>query len=194
MGRIDWLDFSLFHAVNHLAGHYDSIDDLVEFISSKGPIALVLMILAAWFWPGSRVERDQRQWGGIAATIAASLALAINQGIIRVWDRPRPFEAHQVVLLLKPSADPSFPSDHATFSFAVAVALFLAWRRLGIAALVVAVLISLSRVYVGEHYLGDVVAGAVIGSVMAVAVFQLRTVAMPLIDPPMRLARRVRLA
>ena len=109
---------------------------------------------------GLASERDQRQWGGIAATIAASLALAINQGIIRVWDRPRPFEAHQVVLLLKPSADPSFPSDHSTFAFAVAVALFLAWRRLGIAALVVAVLISLSRVYAGEHYVGDVVAGA----------------------------------
>ena len=79
------------------------MDDVVEFVSSKGPFVLVLMILAAWFWPGTRMERDQRQWGGIAATIAASLALAINQGIIRVWDRPRPFEAHQVVLLLKPS-------------------------------------------------------------------------------------------
>ena len=188
------MDASLFHAINHLAGHYDSIDDAVEFVSSKGPFVLVLMILAAWFWPGSRIERDQRQWGGIAATVAASLALAINQGIIRLWDRPRPFEAHHVVLLLKPSPDPSFPSDHATFAFAAAVALLLAWRRLGIVALVIAVLIGLSRVYVGEHYLGDVVAGAVIGSVVALAVSQLRPLAMPLIDPPMRLARRVRLA
>jgi len=188
------LDASLFHAVNHLAGNYDSMDDVVEFVSSKGPFVLVLMILAAWFWPGTRIERDQRQWGGIAATIAASLALVINQGIIRVWDRPRPFEAHHVVLLLKPSPDPSFPSDHATFAFAVAVALFLAWRRLGIAALVIAVLISVSRVYVGEHYLGDVVAGALIGSVTAIAVYQLKSIATPLIDPPMRLARRVRLA
>jgi undecaprenyl-diphosphatase len=188
------LDASLFHAINQLAGHYDAIDDVVEFISSKGPFVLVLMILAAWFWPGSRTQRDQRQWGGIAATISAALAMAINQGIIRVWDRPRPFEAHHVVLLLKPSPDPSFPSDHATFAFAVAVALFLAWRRLGIVALAVAALISLSRVYSGEHYLGDVVAGAAIGAVVALAVYQLQAVAMPLIDPPIRLARRIRLA
>jgi undecaprenyl-diphosphatase len=188
------LDASLFHAINQLAGHYDAIDDVIELISSKGPFALVLMILAAWFWPGSRTERDQRQWGGIAATIAAALAMAINQGIIRVWDRPRPFEAHHAVLLLKPSADPSFPSDHATFAFAVAVALFLAWRRLGIVALVIAALVGLSRVYAGEHYLGDVVAGAAIGSTVAVAVYQLKPIAMPLFDPPIRLARRIRLA
>ena len=98
------------------------------------------------------------------------------------------------VLLLKPSTDPSFPSDHATFAFAVAVSIFLASRRLGWWALAGAAVLALSRVYVGEHYLGDVVAGALIGSAVAFGVFQLRPVLSPVIAHPMRLARRLHLA
>jgi undecaprenyl-diphosphatase len=63
----------------------------------------------------------------------------------------------------------------------------------GIAALVVAAVLAFSRVYVGEHYVGDVLAGALIGSLTAVAVDQLHPLALPLIDPPLRLARRLRL-
>jgi undecaprenyl-diphosphatase len=187
------MDTTLFHAINGLAGRYDGMDDAFETISRYAPFALVAVLLVLWFWPGSRAERDRRQWGVVAATLAASLALGINQIIIRLWDRPRPFADHHATLLLSPSHDPSFPSDHATFAFAVATAIFLASRRVGIVALLVAAVVGFSRVYVGEHYLGDVIAGALIGSLTAVAVDQLRPLVLPLLDPPMRLARRMRL-
>lgn len=187
------MDYTLFHAVNQLAGHYDRIDDVFEFIAKYSPFALIALLLGLWFWPGTRSGRDRRQWACIAATVSAALALGINQVIIRLWERPRPFAAHHAVLLLKPSQDPSFPSDHATFAFAVAVAIFLAHRRAGIAALILAAALGFSRVYVGEHYVGDVVVGALIGAATAFAVYQLRTLALPIIDPPMRLARRLRL-
>jgi undecaprenyl-diphosphatase len=187
------MDAELFHAINHLAGHYDGIDDGFETIAQFAPFALVALLLGLWFWPGERAGRDERQWSVIAATISATLALGINQVIIRMWERPRPFAAQHAVLLLKPSHDPSFPSDHSTFAFAVAVSVLLATRRAGVPALVIAAILGFSRVYVGEHYVGDVVAGVLIGTAVAVAVYQLRPFAMPLIDPPMRLARRMRL-
>ena len=97
-------------------------------------------------------------------------------------------------MLLKPSPDPSFPSDHATFAFAVAVALVLGSRRIGIVALCIAALIAFSRVYVGEHYASDVVAGALIGSVFSYTLFQTRPYVAPLVDPVLRRARTLHLA
>jgi len=191
---IQTVDYTLFHLINALAGHFDGADDTLEMIARFGPFVLVGLLAIVWFWPGRSSERDDRQWACLSAAISAALALGINQIIIRLYERPRPFAAHHVVLLLKPSADPSFPSDHATFAFAVAVSIFVASRRLGWWALAAATVLSLSRVYVGEHYLGDVVAGGLIGSAVAFGVFQLRPVLSPVIAHPMRLARRLHLA
>jgi undecaprenyl-diphosphatase len=187
------MDYQLFHAINHLAGHYDGIDDTFEAIAQYAPFALIILLGGLWFWPGPRIERDARQWSCVAAALAATLALGINQVIIQLWERPRPFATHDVVMLLTPSADPSFPSDHATFGFAVAVAILLAHRRVGLIALGIATVLGLSRIYVGEHYGGDVFAGAIIGATAAVAVDHLHSLVAPLIEPPMRLARRIRL-
>jgi undecaprenyl-diphosphatase len=188
------VELAIFHAINNLAGHHDSIDDVMERISQIGPFALVGMLVALWFWPGARPERDNRQWSVIAATIAACVALGVNQVIIRVWARPRPFLGHHVHLLMAPKTDPSFPSDHATFAFAVAVAIFLASRRAGIVALLLAALVAVSRVYVGEHYPTDVVVGACIGSIAAYSAQLLRPFVLPLIDPVMARAKGWRLA
>lgn len=188
------MDYTVFHAINRLAGHLDFIDDLMESISQYAPFALIAFLLALWFWPGAQPQREIRQWACITAVVSASLALGVAQIIIRIWDRPRPFADHHVVLLLKPSADPSFPSDHAIFAFAVAVAIYLAHRRAGQVALGIAAVLAVSRVYVGEHYASDVLAGPALGSLVAIGVYHLHDLARPLIGPPLRLARRVHLA
>jgi undecaprenyl-diphosphatase len=187
-------DVGVFHAVNGLAGHFDSIDDVVEWISRFGPFVMVIGLIALWLLPGARLVRDERQWTVIAATLAACLAMGVNQVIIRVWERPRPFLAHQAHLLMAPKYDSSFPSDHATFAFAVAVSIALVFRRIGIVALIVAVLIGFSRIYVGEHYFSDVVVGSLIGTAAAFAVSFLRARVMVLIDPALRHVRRLHLA
>ena len=70
----------------------------------------------------------------------------------------------------------------------IAVAVLLIDPLVGIAFLVLAVLISVGRVIVGEHYPGDVLAGAAIGSLSALVVVQL---ARPLISFLVRLVERV---
>lgn len=188
------MDTSLFHAVNALAGNIDQIDDFFEFSARLLPLALVGLLLALWFWPGTRTERDARQWTCVAATGASALALGFNQVIIHIWERPRPFVDHPTVLLLPPSHDPSFPSDHAAFVFAIAVAVVLSHRRAGLVALAIATLVSFARVYVGEHYVSDVLAGAVIGALASGGVHLLRPYLLPMLDYPLRLARRLHLA
>ena len=104
----------------------------------------------------------------MAAGFSALLALGIAQLIADLWARPRPYVAHpDVHLFIAPSHDPSFPSDHATAAFAIAVALWLRHRKAGWLALGLAAILSIARVAVGTHYPGDVIAGALIGTAAA---------------------------
>jgi undecaprenyl-diphosphatase len=188
------MDGALYASINGLARYSDRSNDFFEFFANYGLYLLIVLLVAIWFWPGSRTQRNVRQWAVINATAAASIALGINQIIIRIWDRPRPFMEHPAIMLLTPSRDPSFPSDHATFAFGVAVALVLALRRVGIAALLLAALISFARVYTGEHYVSDVIGGAFIATMVAYVIHWSRPYVEPVIEPPLRLARRLHLA
>ena len=76
------------------------------------------------------------------------------------------------------TTDFSFPSDHAVMAGAVAAGLLLAHRRLGAVAVVAAVLMAFSRVYIAAHYPWDVVAGLLLGA--AVALLGWLLLAMPL--------------
>lgn len=82
--------------------------------------------------------------------------------------RPRPFYANPAVqLLIPPPGGYSFPSCHTLPSFGAAVYVYLTSRKWGTAALVLAVLIGFSRMYLYVHYPSDVLAGALIGTGLA---------------------------
>ena len=74
-----------------------------------------------------------------------------------------------VHVLVDKSTDFSFPSDHATVVGAVAAGLLFTCRRWGLTAAVLALLMAFTRVYVGAHYPGDVLAGLALGAAVAAA-------------------------
>ncbi len=104
------------------------------------------------------------------AGFSASLALVIGALITNVTlknlvARVRPYEVvPDLMCIIEKQHSFSFPSGHTCASFAAAFALYKTLpRRWGIACLVLAALISLSRLYVGVHYPSDVLAGAAVG-------------------------------
>ena len=128
-------------------------------------LALLFLVTGKWRSMNGR-------HGVIAAGVSALLALGVAQLIADLWARPRPYITHpDAHLFIAPSHDPSFPSDHATAAFAIAVALLLRHRKAGWIALVLAVVLSVARVAVGTHYPGDVAAGAAVGTAAALVLW-----------------------
>lgn len=74
---------------------------------------------------------------------------------------------------LSGATDPSFPSGHAAIAFMIAVFLSARYRRLSPLFFCAASLVALSRIYLGLHYLSDVVAGALIGILVSVMLLKL---------------------
>lgn len=96
--------------------------------------------------------------------------MGINQVISHIWARPRPSVSHAADVHLwftSASTDPSFPSDHASAAFAVGFALLFVSSRWGIGMVLLAAAIAVSRVAIGLHYPGDVLAGMGVGLLAA---------------------------
>ena len=106
----------------------------------------------------------------MTAGLSAGLALVLAQIVSHLAERPRPFVAQpeNSHVLVDSARDFTLPSDHATATFAIAAAIALRMPRLGAVLLALAAAISVSRVGVGVHYPGDVIAGAALGAACAV--------------------------
>jgi undecaprenyl-diphosphatase len=107
----------------------------------------------------------------LASGFSFLLGLALNQVILLFVHRVRPYDAGVSHLLVAPSADPSFPSDHATASVAIAAAFLVhGMRKPGLVYAAAAALIAVSRIYIGTHYASDVLGGALTAIIAALAV------------------------
>ena len=101
---------------------------------------------------------------------AAGLALAGSQALKRLCCRSRPSSGIGGFAALAENPDAfSFPSGHTAVAFAVAAAFTGQSSALGGLAVVLAVGIAVSRVYLGAHYPLDVAAGAALGILSGVA-------------------------
>ena len=156
------IDISLTQWINRLAGENQFIDAVLIGVSAYGIPVLVLAVACQW-WMKS--DKQGTRHTLVGAGLSFLLGLAFNQIILLFVDRVRPYAVGVTKLLTAPSLDPSFPSDHATAAFAIALTFACTGmpRRaagFGVAALVVA----FSRVYIGTHYASDVLGGALTGA------------------------------
>jgi undecaprenyl-diphosphatase len=165
VARVDW---SLLHSLNDFLFHHDGVEDPLLFYVNVSE-ALFAATLAIIFLAARGPRLADWRRASVAAVLSAGLALAIGKVISELVDRSRPFVAdpHGVHLFSGHAADPSFPSDHATAAFAIAVAIVLRKRGWGIVALVAATVLSVGRVALGIHYPSDVLAGAALGAAAA---------------------------
>ena len=113
----------------------------------------------------------------VLAAISYLVATLLANVLKAAIDRPRPPVADPAIhpLVAVPGSS-SLPSGHAAGAFAAALAVGLVHPRLRWPLLLLAGLIALSRVWLGVHYLTDVIAGAALGCVVAYAAFRIAAI------------------
>lgn len=149
---------------------------LTEFFTKftrLGDFGLIWIILGLLLL----ISKKTRRAGVLVLASLLGSLLLNNLFLKNLVARTRPYEVVDgLKLLIAAQSDYSFPSGHAGSSFAAATAMFLALpRKYGIPALTGAVLIGLSRLYVGVHYPTDVLVGTVTGILIAVILYQIFT-------------------
>ena len=140
--------------------HTPAGDVLMPYISLLGDGGMIWIIagIVLTIFPRTRNI-------GIAVLIALILDVILCNGILKpLVARIRPCDIDTTVqLLIARPTDFSFPSGHTASSFAAASALFMQKSRFKIPALVLAVLIAFSRLYLFVHFPSDIAAGALVG-------------------------------
>lgn len=162
------LDGQMLLAIQSL--HVSWLDPIVSLYTRLGNAGLLWIALSL----AMLCYKPTRRAGALALGAMALGLLATNLTIKPLVERPRPWLDWPIVPLVAEDDPNSFPSGHtcAAFAAGMAWARALPWRWGRLAAVVLAVLMGLSRLYVGVHYPSDVLAGALIGALCAWAVWK----------------------
>jgi undecaprenyl-diphosphatase len=161
------VNYHLFELVNASAGRWDALDDAMEFAAAS----LIYVIFAALAVLVAVALYRRRLRPVVELAAALFFAFAGATVVSHLNDEQRPFQSHHIHQLIAHEPGVSLPSDHATAAFAIAFGTyaFLSHRwgvLLGVAALTVGV----SRVWVGVHYPGDILAAAIIAALAVLGI------------------------
>jgi len=172
------LDIQLFLFLNSL--HSSFMDPIMFFLTGKLTWAPLYAVVLFYLF-------KKEKWYGILALVFAVLVIVFaDQSSVKlfknVFERLRPShnpEIKDIVHIVnnKRGGQFGFVSSHAanTFGFAMFISLFFKIRWVSISLFTWAVVVSYTRIYLGLHYPGDILGGAILGSLIGFLVYQAYT-------------------
>jgi len=157
--RMDW---QILSAIQEMQSPL--ADGLLSAITRLGDAGAIWILLAVVLLLIPKTRRC-----GIAMTLALLLVLLLGNCLLKPWiARLRPFMLNpDITLLIPPPTDGSFPSGHTYTGIAAATVLWHHDKRLGIPAMILAVLIAFSRLYLQVHFPSDILGGILLGLLCA---------------------------
>ena len=156
------MEFELLYMIQKL--HTPFLDEVMKGITFLGESGWFWILLAVLLFCQKRTRKI-----GLAVALSLAVGLLLGNMILKpLVARQRPcWLDGSIPLLIASPRDFSFPSGHTLASFEGAVSIFLYRRDWGLWALALAVLIAFSRLYLFVHFPTDVLAGIIMGTVIA---------------------------
>ena len=145
----------------------DKIMVAITYLGEKGIFWISLGVILLFF--------KKTRKCGLFMRISMMIGLIVGNGLIKnLVARQRPCWIDNTInLLVANPKDFSFPSGHTLASFEAAITILLFDKRWGMVAVMTAFFIGISRLYLFVHFPTDVLAGAVLGTIIAVSVYHL---------------------
>lgn len=166
MSAITEFDFSILDYIhnNWSNAFLDFVMPKITFLGNVGLIWILAAVIMVIF--------KKYRKNGIMLAISLGCCLIIGNLLLKnIVARPRPCWINESVnMLISIPLDSSFPSGHTMSAFAAAAVIMYTNRKWGIAAYILAALIAFSRLYLYVHFPTDIIAGAVIGSAIGLAI------------------------
>ena len=176
MEKLNALDTKIFYWINQ---HHCTVADYVLYVFTQHWMwAVVLSGLFVW-----AMTKEKKSWWPLLLGIALCFLLADRVSVMcfkDVFQRLRPCHALpdvRMIFGMGCGGQYGFISSHAANSFALAM-FFALWCRRNIrikflpyVAFAWAILPSYSRPYLGKHYPGDIICGAVVGVLLGIATY-----------------------
>ncbi|MBO5274893.1 MAG: phosphatase PAP2 family protein [Clostridia bacterium] len=158
------IDFAILDfIVEHIrCGFLDAVMPAISSFADHGIGWIAIAVILLFF--------KKTRKAGAAMGVALIFGLIVGNATLKpLVGRIRPYDINTTVpMLVERLSDFSFPSGHTLASFEGGVVLFIKHRKIGIAAMVLAVLIAFSRLYLYVHFPSDVIVGAILGTIFAV--------------------------
>lgn len=163
------VNVEIFRMINDLGKHYPYLNSSAVFIAEYTVYFLALAMIFYWF---SRKNSNRMMIiCGVVTVIFAEIAGKIA-GQFHFNNQPFA-ELPNVNQLIEKTVDNSFPSDHTIIFFSLCMIFWLFKKKIGLLWITLAVLVGISRIWVGVHYPADVAVGAIISIVAAVIVYKI---------------------
>ncbi|MEV5039619.1 undecaprenyl-diphosphatase [Bacillus sp. AFS026049] len=163
------MNSNLFRMINNLGKQYTDLNPFFVFIAEYMIFFLVLAVLMFLF---SRNNKNR------IMVFCAFIALVISEILAKIagqfHSNYQPFaELPNVNKLVEKAVNNSFPSDHTIIFFSFCITFWLFKRGWGFLWGILAVLVGISRIWVGVHYPADVLVGAIISIVSVMIVYKI---------------------
>ncbi len=143
----------------------------VTFLASILIWIMLAGLVVLWFIDGKINKREV-----VDALFSLVLAWLVSEIVKSIFPTQRPFieNGRWPLTISLYHSEGSFPSAHAAMAFALSVNIYLHDKKVGLLYIIASFLVALGRVWSNVHYPIDVIAGAILGSMIAIVVGKLR--------------------
>ncbi|OGI46637.1 hypothetical protein A2121_00370 [Candidatus Nomurabacteria bacterium GWB1_40_6] len=153
--------FFFFYSLAHQSV---TLDEVVVFTAETLPYVVIILagLFLLFFLPA---QAGRKSWRELFLVFASSGVAYVFSKILKILIHTnRPFVEFSNVQVLGSATGFAFPSGHATFFMALAIAIFILHKKAGCVFIIFALLIGLARIVAGVHFPIDILGGFILGA------------------------------